>query len=461
MSDVELAKGWVNATFVDVVISFGNGIGGNQSKDGIGIPVSRIETIADQNINFEKIGFIAEYDSSKIEKYKLNHGDILFSHINSPVHLGKTAIFEEKKTLYHGINLLRIIVNREVIYPKIFNYYCKLTRFQGIFAMRAQHAVNQSSINQKKLGEFEIPLAPLPEQKRIAHKLDTVLARVDACSERLSRVSLILKRFKQSVLAAATSGKLTKEWCDLHARDQNWTTVKFGDILNEMRNGLSPKPSDEPIGKKIFRISAVRTGRIDYTDYKYLVLNEKDELQYSLASGDLLFTRYNGSLEFVGVCALVGEEGKGYVYPDKLIRVRVNKKIVDAKYIQIVFGSSEVRAIIENFVKSTSGQKGISGGDLKSVEFELPTLLEQHEIVRRVEILFAFADRLEARLTTARNATERLTPALLAKAFRGELVEQDPNDEPAADLLRRLATSRETKVKTKKTHSKVRSQIRK
>ena len=72
----------------------------------------------------------------------------------------------------------------------------------------------------------------------------------------------------------------------------------------------------------------------------------------------------------------------------------------------------------------------------------VPPVEEQTEIVRRVEILFAYADRLEARLQTARTAAERLTPALLAKAFRGELVPQDPNDEPAPELLRRLREAR-------------------
>lgn len=81
-------------------------------------------------------------------------------------------------------------------------------------------------------------------------------------------------------------------------------------------------------------------------------------------------------------------------------------------------------------------------GILRSLPLILPPPSEQTEIVRRVETLFAFADRLEARLQSAQTAAERLTPALLAKAFRGELVPQDPNDEPAAELLRRLRAAR-------------------
>ena len=93
----ELPQGWETASFSDVVVSFSNGIGGDQNKDGIGIPVSRIETIADQSINFKRVGYIADYDATKINKYQLKCGDILFSHINSPIHLGKTAIFDRRR----------------------------------------------------------------------------------------------------------------------------------------------------------------------------------------------------------------------------------------------------------------------------------------------------------------------------------------------------------------------------
>lgn len=85
---------------------------------------------------------------------------------------------------------------------------------------------------------------------------------------------------------------------------------------------------------------------------------------------------------------------------------------------------------------------GIKASRLKEVTISIPGLAEQAEIVRRVETLFAFADRLEARLAQAQAAVDRLTPSLLAKAFRGELVPQDPADEPAAELLKRMAASR-------------------
>lgn len=86
---------------------------------------------------------------------------------------------------------------------------------------------------------------------------------------------------------------------------------------------------------------------------------------------------------------------------------------------------------------------GLNLADVRRVPLPLPPLDEQAEIVRRVELLLGYANRLEARLKAAQLASERLTPALLAKAFRGELVPQDPNDEPASELLKRLAAQRE------------------
>jgi type I restriction enzyme S subunit len=376
-------------------------------------------------------------------------GDILWNSTGTGTvgraYLVKPLDMVQPKVVDSHVTIVRLA--NEVDYRFVF-YWIKGPSVQQKIEEMCDGSTNQIELSRTSISATEIPLAPLPEQKRIADKLDTVLARVDACRERLNHVSLILKRFRQSVLAAAMSGTLTEDW-HMHQNedkksldlsiDMKWKRVRFADILTEMRNGLSPKPSEHPPGEKILRISSVRSGRIDYIDHKFLVVEEKIANQYKLMADDLLFTRYNGSLEFVGVCAQVSSQGEGYLYPDKLIRVRLDKTRALPAYVEIVFETSKIRSVIENSVKSTSGQKGISGGDLKSVEFMLPSLTEQYEMVRRVEALFAFADRLEARLATARTTTERLTPALLAKAFRGELVPQDPNDEPAADLLKRLS----------------------
>jgi type I restriction enzyme S subunit len=299
----------------------------------------------------------------------------------------------------------------------------------------------QQNISQGILKEHLIPLSPLNEQRRIAAKLDTTLAAVEVCRQRLDGVAAILKRFRQAVLAAATSGELTRKWREERGKQDSTEKVSLGEVILELRNGLSPKPTMSPPGTKILRIGAVRSGSVDWEDYRYLDLSAQEIKAFKLQLDDLLFTRYNGTLEFVGVCARVGDLYDEYVYPDKLIRARCDLGRALPAYVEITFGADNVRSQVEGCVKSSAGQKGISGADLKGIRFSLPPIEEQQEIVRRAQHLFTLADQLEARLTSARKIVDRLTPALLAKAFRGELVPQDPNDEPASELLAKLKST--------------------
>lgn len=302
-------------------------------------------------------------------------------------------------------------------------------------------------------------LPPLAEQKIIADKLDELLAQVDTLKARLDAIPAILKRFRQSVLAAAVSGKLTEEWRSTTAISNAFKKVKLADIILEMRNGLSPKPNETRTGNPILRISSVRSFSIDQDDIRYLVVSDNDRTKYSLKIDDLLFTRYNGSAEFVGVCGKINTlQHDTLLYPDKLIRVRVNHEIVLPAYVEIFSASHLAKSYISSLIKSTSGQKGISGGDLKKMPVSLPSLEEQTEIVRRVEQLFTYADQVEQQVKNAQARVNQLTQSILAKAFRGELTEQWRQDNPelisgnnsAAALLERIKAERAAAKPAKK-----------
>jgi type I restriction enzyme S subunit len=178
-------------------------------------------------------------------------------------------------------------------------------------------------------------------------------------------------------------------------------------------------------------------------DWSHLVFTD-DPLEikkYDLRHGDVLFNRTN-SPELVGKTAVYKDE-RPAIYAGYLIRVRCSERLLP-DFINFCLGSPKGREYCWAVKSDGVSQSNINAKKLAAFEFALPSVEEQSEIVRRVETLFAFADRLEARLQAARTAAERLTPALLAKAFRGELVPQDPNDEPAAELLKRLAASAPT-----------------
>lgn len=273
----------------------------------------------------------------------------------------------------------------------------------------------QLNISQTILKAHEVPLAPLREQKRIADKLDSVLARVDACRDRLDRIPALLKRFRQSILAAATSGRLTENWRTEHNAIEP-ISMTLRDVIKVSSGNFLPAKDMTPGGTiPVYGGNGVN----GYHD------------QSNVSEETLLIGRvgyYCGSVHMT--------PKKAWVTDNALI-VNHDPNQTSRKFLYYALQALDLRTN-----DSSTAQPVISGQKIYPIELDLPSLSEQHEVVRRVETLFAFADRLEARLATARKQASQLTPALLAKAFRGELVPQDPKDEPATELLKRLATQR-------------------
>jgi type I restriction enzyme, S subunit len=183
-------------------------------------------------------------------------------------------------------------------------------------------------------------------------------------------------------------------------------------------------------------------GQITVGDLKYAEFDANEVAKLALRAGDLLIIRSNGSVDLVGKSGLVTDQQVGMLFAGYLMRLRVDAESVTPEFVLLCLASPAQRQNIELTSRSTSGVNNINSDELRALPILLPPLDEQREITHRVDQLFAFADRLEARLALARTANDRLTPALLAKAFRGELVPQDPKDEPAEELLKRLAEQR-------------------
>lgn len=292
---------------------------------------------------------------------------------------------------------------------------------------------------------LEAILAPENEQRRIADKIDNILTRVDTLNDRLARIIPLLKRFRQSVLAAATSGRLTEAWRVENSYAEKWPQVSLCEVAKDFSYGSSAKSSK--IGKiPVLRMGNIQNGDLDWRDLVYTSdLNEIEK--YRLIYGDVLFNRTN-SPELVGKSAIYKGE-RDAIYAGYLIRIKCSERL-NPIFLNYCLGGPLGRDYCWKVKSDGVSQSNINAKKIAAFEFELPLVEEQAEIVRRVEILFAYADRLEARLQSARTAADRLTPALLAKAFRGELVPQDPDDEPATELLRRLREARAAEASAKK-----------
>lgn len=307
----------------------------------------------------------------------------------------------------------------------------------------------QGVISKPDLAAIKIPMAPPAEQIRIAFKLDEVLAQVDTIKARIDRITTLLKRFRQSVLAAAVSGRLTKntESSDLPS---GWQLVKFSTVVSDLRYGTAQKCDYNGGEIGVLRIPNIGDNGIRLNDLKSSSFSPAEINKLSLKKGDILLIRSNGSVELVGKSAVVGAREEGLLFAGYLIRIRLNPEKAIAEYVNYWLKSPAVRQTIEMTARSTSGVNNINSEEIKSLIFTMPPPSEQIEIVNRVEQLFAMADQLEAKVTSAENRIDHLTQSILIKAFRGELVPQDPNDEPVGVLLDRIKAQRATAPKAKR-----------
>ncbi|MGV8038569.1 MAG: restriction endonuclease subunit S [Thermoanaerobaculaceae bacterium] len=289
---------------------------------------------------------------------------------------------------------------------------------------------------------FHVCLPPPAEQRRIVAKVEALLARVNAARARLARVPAILKRFRQSVLAAACSGRLTEDWRtnredsladsaspDLPIFEQGtpqaedlpreWRWVPFECLLETLRMGTTIPPQQAQTAFPVLRSSSVRTMGIDYSDVRFLP--ERPPERDTVKEDDLLITRLSGSLDYVANCARVGNlGGQEYAYPDRLFRARLSNGGW-SRYLELCFANPDLRSLLAIESKSSAGHQRVSMNGIRAFPIPFAPLQEQQEIVHRVGALFALADNIEQRAATSLRRADRLTQSILSKAFRGEL----------------------------------------
>lgn len=426
-----LPEGWVE-TNLGEVLKIKNGYA-FKSSDFVssGIALVRQSNLAGKNIDLAKcVKLPVEYEKI-YSQFILNKGDILIGMSGS---IGKLCYFNYDGTALQNQRVGKIEFFAKSCISENF-FYNFLNTIEGkLLEMGKGLAV--ANVSGGDIESLTLPLPPLPEQIRIADKLDALLSRVEAGRERLERVPGLLKRFRQSVLSAAVSGELTREWRG--GGDAEWQHIEFSDVCLEITVGFVGKMSDEytEVGVPFLRSQNVRPFRFDPKNLLHISERFHAEIKKSsLKPGDVVVVRSGAP----GQCCVIPESLDDANCSD-LVIVRPGKQL--NSYYACIFINAETSQAFVNSERVGVAQSHFNVGSMKRTPLSLPPLPEQAEIVRRVEALFAIADRIEARYTLALTTFNRLTPALLAKAFRGELVPQDPNDEPAAVLLERIRAAR-------------------
>jgi type I restriction enzyme S subunit len=337
-------------------------------------------------------------------------------------------------------------------------------------------------VSGKRVSAVAFPLAPTAEQRGIVAKLDALTARLAAVRTELDRVPVLAEHLRQSTVTAAFRGELTAQWRERNPRDSapsfqeadaayqrvagtkrrkpaalidwqpaielpvGWRWASVDELVGIVQYGTSAKTSDFSDGVPVLRMGNLQRGELDGTNLKYLPVEHAEFPELLLTSDDVLFNRTN-SFELVGKSAVYRGIPATASFASYLIRVRCASILPDllVHYLNSPFG----RAWAGETASQQVGQANVNGSKLKALGVPLSPQAEQLEMLRLITAAFARAARLEAEATRARALIDRLEAAILAKAFRGELVPRDPADEPASVLLDRIRAERAAAPKPK------------
>jgi type I restriction enzyme S subunit len=203
----DIPKDWIVISLKNVLLSMTNGTTITQDPFEDGIPVTRIETISDGTINVENTGIIPS--DKGIENYYLKKGDILFSHINSFEYVANCAIFDLDMKLLHGMNLLRLIPNKNRIEPYFLIYLLKSDYFKKLTQSVCNRAINQVSISNSKLKNFKIVIPEeRSEQLAIANYLDDQTQKIDRLIANKKAQVEKLQELRKIKIYEAVTGKI-------------------------------------------------------------------------------------------------------------------------------------------------------------------------------------------------------------------------------------------------------------
>lgn len=212
---------------------------------------------------------------------------------------------------------------------------------------------------------------------------------------------------------------------------KGWAWTEIGDLLVSLRNGVFvSRPAQEPPGTPILRISAVRANSVDLSDVRYAPADAANSETFLIEDGDLLFTRYSGNPKYVGACGVVRGLLEPTLHPDKLIRAVVDRRLVEPAFVSFAMNTGASRRAIEARLKTTAGQVGIAGSQLRTVPVPLAPLAEQRKIVAAIEEQFSRVDDAKRSLLSAKRRLEQLVPRLIDGATHGYPTK------PLGDLIR-------------------------
>ncbi|MEH6640170.1 restriction endonuclease subunit S [Vreelandella glaciei] len=450
MPSQTIPSGWVQAKISDIAIK------GMQRKPKSGESFTYVD-IGSIDRSLKRISVPQVIDGgeapSRARKI-IENGDVLVS-LTRP-NLNAVALVSQK---YHkqiastGFEVIKpVFVDSRYIFALVRSKEF-IDQISGVVQGALYPAAKSSDVQ-----NFAFALPPLAEQKVIADKLDTLLVQVENTKARLERIPQILKRFRQSVLAAAVSGRLAEAWLrEKSAQKESWPILTAKEICEKVQSGSTPKnnPFEQNGTVPFLKVYNIVDQKIDF-EYRSQFITEEvhtTKLKRSIGyPGDILMNIVGPPL---GKVAILPDTHSEWNLNQALTLFRPEPGKLLPKFLYYVLCEGSLVRDVTHDLKGIVGQVNISLTQCREAKIPCPSLTEQTEIVRRVDQLFAHADRIEQQVNQALARISNLTQSILAKAFCGELTEQWRKDNPglisgensAEALLERIKAERITVVK--------------
>ncbi|QIB91457.1 hypothetical protein FQU78_10735 [Methanosarcina mazei] len=418
--------------------------------------------------------------------------DVIFAKITPCMENGKAAVARNLlNNLGFGSTEYIVFRSKGAILPDYLYHYIRQESYRKLAESNMTGSVGQKRVPKDFVQYSMIPLPPLSEQHRIVLAIEALFARLDSTKEKLDRVPEILKKFRESVLAAACDGRLTEEWREEYVNKEEisiffesikkkrmeywekenlekfvsngkmsqndkwkqkykapentqnfdsftlpdeWISVTIEQIASKVTDGDHNPPKRVEKGVPHLTARNIKNWEVTFDNCTYI---SPDDFE-------IVKTRYNPQKDDL-IITCVGTIGETAIVSDNLVfsadrnlaAIRLTENGANPRFVQYILNAPVWRDIMKKGSGSTA-QPHLYLKDIRALTIPLPPLSEQQEIVRRIAALFSFADSIEAKVAAAREKTEKLRQSILAKAFSGELVETE------AEIARREGRGYET-----------------
>ena len=427
--------------------------------------------------------YLTNSEANSINAKPLPQQTTVFAKIGAAIALNRRAILAEPSIVDN--NVMGVHPSLEALHPRLLFYFMWTVRLGD-----TSRATTVPSVRKSDVENLPIPIPPLPEQHRIVAEIEKQFTRLDASVAALKRAQANLKRYRASLLKASCEGRLVPTEAEL-ARSEHrdyrpadrllerilaerrarwesqpkrrgkykepappdtsalpelpegwvWTSVEQ---VAEIQGGIQKQPKRAPVSNSFpfLRVANVLRGQLNLQEVHQIELFPGELEKLRLATGDLLIVEGNGSPSQIGRMAIWRGAIDDCVHQNHIIRARVYPGAM-SEFVECYWNSPTGTAFVSGVASSTSGLYTLSVAKIGYLPIPLPPLAEQHRIVAGVERQMSVIQQAEATVEVSLKRADRLRQSILKQAFSGQLVPQDPDDEPASVLLERIRAERE------------------